>query len=188
MVSTSQKTNDQRSVVMPTEPKRVRRRFLLLTGALCAMTVPAAVIEQREIQVEQVRVTGGKGSMYPLVGVVKKGERLAVLEKQTDGWLRVQLNDQEGYCWAKSLEPPPNGGLLAGLDASKLTGNRSDPNASSVTASAAAKGLEKGLGEGTRMYAQTNSLSIDGLTEMIEARDDVAGIRFQLFAREGHVG
>ena len=169
---------------MPREPKRIRRGFLLLTGALCAMTVAAVVIEQREIQVEQVRVTGGKGTMYPLVGIVKRGERLAVLEKQTDGWLSVQLNDQEGYCWAKSLEPPPNGGLLAGLDPSKLTGNRSDPNASSVTASAAAKGI----GEGTRFYAQTNNLSMDGLTEMIDARDDVAGIRFQLFAREGHVG
>src|SRR3954463_15358494 len=110
---------------MPTELKHVKRRFLVLTAALCALTVAAAVIEQREIQVEQVKVTGGKGIMFPLIGVAKKGERLDVLEKQTDGWLRVQLNGQEGYVWANSLQPPPNGGLLAGLNVAKMSGDRS---------------------------------------------------------------
>ena len=122
--------------------------------------------------------------MFPLVGIVKKGERLDVLEKQNDGWLRVQVNAKDGYVWAKSLEPPPNGGLLAGLDVSKLSGNRGDPNASSVTASAAAKGID----EGARFYASTNNYKMDGLIEMIDARDSVAGDPWFDFLREGNVG
>ena len=169
---------------MPIKVKRMKGRCLWLAGALCALTLGAAVIEQRDIKVEQVKVTAGKGIMYPLIGTLKTGERLNVLEKQKDGWLRVQLNDQEGYVWANSLEPPPNGGLLAGLNVTKMSGDRGDATASGATASAAAKGI----GEGTRFYASTNNLSMDGLLEMTEARDDVAGIRFTLFAREGHVG
>src|SRR4051812_20322608 len=145
----------------------------LLIAACCAIGLGATVIEQREIRVDQVTVRGGKGVMFPLVGTLKQGEQLSVLEKQNDGWLRVQVQDKEGYVWAKSLEPPPNGGLLAGLNPSKLGAGagKSDPNASSVTASAAAKGI----GEGPRFYASTNNYDMTGLFEMIDARDSVAG-------------
>ena len=164
--------------------KRSKKRFVWFASALCAATLSAAVIEHREIQVEQVKVTQNKGIMFPVVGILKKGDTLDVLEKQTDGWLKVQLNAKEGYVWANALSPPPNGGLLAGLNVTKMSGDRGDPTASGATASAAAKGIK----EGAQFYADTNSYKMDGLEEMIDARDSVVGNPWFDFLREGKVG
>ncbi len=164
--------------------KRSKRRFVWFAGVLCAAALGATVIEQREIKVEQVKVTAGKGIMTGLVGILKQGDRLDVLEKQTDGWLRVQLNNQEGYVWANSLEPPPNGGLLAGLNVTKMSGDRGDPTASGATASAAAKGINPS----TTFYASNNNYKMDDLIEMMDSRDSVAGNPWFDFLREGNVG
>ena len=60
----------------------------------------------------------------------------------------------------------------------RLASTCGDPNASSVTASAAAKGID----EGARFYASTNNYKMDGLIEMVDSRDSVAGNPWQLKA------
>jgi uncharacterized protein YgiM (DUF1202 family) len=156
----------------------------MLALALTAMAIGATVIERRDILVEQIKVTDNKGIMFPVIGVLKKGDKLDVLEKQSDGWLKVQLNGKEGYVWANNLEPPKNGGLIAGIDVSKISGNRSDPNASSVTASAAAKGIEPSV----QFYAVKSNYKLDDLVQMIDNRDSVVGNVWFDFLREGNVG
>jgi uncharacterized protein YgiM (DUF1202 family) len=152
--------------------------------ALAAIAIGATVIERRDILVEQIKVTDNKGIMFPVIGVLKKGDKLDVLEKQSDGWLKVQLSGKEGYVWANNLEPPKNGGLLAGIDVSKITGTQSDPNASSVTASAATKGI----GPGVQFYADKSNYKLNDLVQMIDNRDSVTGNVWFDFLREGNVG
>ena len=169
---------------MKTRSNRRRRSAWMAAAALAAIAIGANVIERRDILVEQIKVTENKGIMFPVVGILKKGDKLDVLEKQPDGWLKVQFDGKEGFVWANNLEPPKNGGLLAGIDISKLSGNRSDPNASSVTASAAAKGIDGDV----RFYADKSNYKLNDLVQMIDNRDSVTGTVWFDFLREGNVG
>jgi uncharacterized protein YgiM (DUF1202 family) len=139
-----------------------------------------ATAEQVVVRVQSLVIRNGKGSMFSPVAEVPIGTWLDVVERQPDGWLKVKVNDKEGYLKETALTPrSPSmlGGASAGVNA--LTGNTSD-----VGAAAAARGIQ----EDANVYAANKGYKTDALQEMIANRNRVAGDPWLRFTYEAKIG
>jgi hypothetical protein len=150
---------------------------MVLTSVLVIGAVAAA--EQVLVEVQVVQIRGGKGSMYGTVAQAKKGDRLDVVAREADDWLKVRFNGQDGYVKRTALTPRGSTGLSAWAEGASASGRTSD-----VGASAAARGIS----EDAVRYAAAKGMSKAGLEQMIQNRDRVAGQRWQQFVQEGRVG
>jgi uncharacterized protein YraI len=158
----------------------INRRLGIVVLATLLIAVGAAVAEQVLVEVQMLPIRGGKGSMYGTVTQAKKGDKLEVVAREPDDWLKVRFNGQEGYVKGTALTPRGSTGLSAWAEgASSMSGRTSD-----VGASAAARGVSA---DATN-YAASKGMSKTGLEQMIRNRDRVAGQRWQQFTQEGKVG
>lgn len=154
-------------------PRRWVFAFTLLLAGI-------AMAEQVVVQVQTLAIRNGKGSMYTPVAEVANGTSLDVVERYPDGWLKVKVNDKEGYVKETALKPrSPSmlGGASAGANA--LTGNTSD-----VGAAAAARGIQ----EDANVYAASKGYNTAALQEMIANRNRVAGDPWLRFTHEAKIG
>ena len=158
--------------------RRSSARVLLFVAVLTG--IGAAVAEEVVVEVQSLVIRSGKGSMYPPVAEAKVQDRLIVIERQPDKWLRVRFADQEGFVRETALVARGSGGLSEAIKgASALSGNSAD-----IGATAAARGV----GEDTAVYAYSKGMSTAGLQTMIANRNRVAGERWISFTQEGNVG
>src|SRR5262245_42110749 len=114
----------------------------VLVGGAGALAFAA---EQVAVEVKVLVIRSGKGSMYPPVAEAKQNEKLDVVQRDADAWLRVAHNGKEGYVKETALKPRGAvglSGLAEGM--TQMTGQTSD-----VGASAAARGID----EDARQYA-----------------------------------
>lgn len=157
-----------------------RSRMTVLSALVFTGVTTALLAEDVVVQVQTLTVRSGKGSMYPPVGEVPKDSTLQVVERQPDGWLKVNLNGQEGYVKETALKPR-EASMVSGLSASAnaVTGNTSD-----VGATAAGRGIN----DDAAVYAQSKGMNTAPLDQMIANRDRVAGQRWVQFTQEGKVG
>jgi uncharacterized protein YgiM (DUF1202 family) len=166
---------------MRSQTKLSTRRSVALLCTLVVTAIGAAMAEEVVVQVQSLVVRAGKGSMHPPVGEAKKDERLTVIERQPDGWLKVQIaGNRQGFVKETALEPRSAANLTPLVrGASALTGNTSDTGAS-----AAARGIRPDADK----YASGKGMNTTGLQQMIANRDRVSGDRWVQFAQEGNVG
>lgn len=159
--------------------KSIRCRMALMLG-LALIGAGVAVAQEAVVQVQSVVIRSGKGSMYPSIGEATNNQRLEVIERQADGWLKVRLAGKEGYVKESALKPrSPSmfGDASAGMNA--LTGNTSD-----VGATAAARGIS----DDANKYAASKKYNTAALEQMVANRNRVAGERWVQFTQEGRVG
>lgn len=147
---------------------------------LIAISAGVVLAEEVVVQVQTLVIRAGKGSMFPPVAQAKNQDKLEVIERQPDGWLKVKTSAGDGFIKESSLKPR-DPGILSGLSqgANAVSGNTSD-----VGASAAARGI----GEDAFVYASNNRMRTDALERMVRTRDQVAGQRWMQFTREGQIG
>jgi SH3 domain protein len=92
------------------------RAALIIAGlALCLAAVPAAILAESGWIKGEVRLNlrTGPSNEYRIIGEVKTGDRLDVLENG-ENWTRVRFGDKEGWVPAGYIQPePPPGVLLA---------------------------------------------------------------------------
>jgi uncharacterized protein YgiM (DUF1202 family) len=159
--------------------RRFRNGSMVLLAVLL-LCVGVVLAEQVMVEVQVLPIRAGKGSMYGTVAQAKRGDRLDVIQREQDDWLRVQFAGKEGYVKGTALQPRGSTGLSAWAEgATQLTGGTSD-----VGASAAARGISQDAVN----YASSKGMNKAGLEQMIRNRDRVAGARWQQFANEGKVG
>lgn len=157
----------------------IRSRTALLLG-LALAGAGVAMAEDIVVQVQAVAIRSGKGSMYPPVAQAANQQRLEIVAREPEGWLKVKIAGKEGYVKESALKPrSPSmfGGASSGVNA--LTGNNPD-----VGASAAARGIK----DDAAKYASSKGYNTAALDQMIANRDRVAGERWVQFAQEGKVG
>lgn len=156
-----------------------RRSWALMLGVAMA-GAGVALAEDVVVQVQSVSIRSGKGSMYPPIGEATNQQRLEIVERQADGWLKVRLAGKDGYVKEAALKPrSPSlfSGASSGMNA--LTGNNPD-----VGASAAARGIK----DDATQYASSKGYNTAALQTMIDNRKRVAGERWVQFTQEGKVG
>jgi hypothetical protein len=155
------------------------RRIRSATVVLLLLCIGTVLADEVVVEVQKLVIRSGKGSMYPPVAEAKVNDKLTVVERQPDDWLRVQYAGKEGFVKGAALKPRGATGL-SGLaeGANKLTGNTSD-----VGASAAARGIDANALE----YASSKNLNTAGLEAMVQSRQRVAGERWVQFVREGNL-
>src|SRR5437763_12476886 len=159
---------------------KLNYRTTIVAGATLLAAAAVLAVELITVRVPLLDVWAKKGSMYGTVATLKQGDQLQVIEKQPDGWLRVAAGDKEGFIRETALVPPKSGGFgdaFKGMNVGRT--DAADPSASN-----AARGIEPGA----TFYAGAKNLNVDGLQEMINARREVSGTRFEDFLREGNVG
>ena len=155
------------------------RRWRWVLGFTIAMTGIAAA-EQVVVQVQSLVIRNGKGSMFAPVAEVPNGTSLDVIERQSDGWLHVKVNDKDGYVKETALKPR-SPSMLGGAPASAnaMTGNTSD-----VGAAAAARGIR----DDATVYASSKGYKTDALQQMIDNRNRVIGDPWLRFTYEAKIG
>ena len=163
--------------------RRPGRRWALTLALAATGLTGLAVAEDIPVRVKSLQVRSGKGSMYPLVAELKAGEKLQVTERQSGGWLKVKVGDEEGYVRETALASRGGSGLGdLSKGASALSGNA---EASDVGASAAARGIEPLA----QQYAASNGMSTAGVEQMIANRNRVIDSgQWVKFTEEGKVG
>ncbi|HEY7086987.1 MAG TPA: SH3 domain-containing protein [Tepidisphaeraceae bacterium] len=149
----------------------------VLVGGAGALAFAA---EQVAVEVKVLVIRSGKGSMYPPVAEAKQNDKLDVVGREADSWLRVSYGGKEGYVKDTALKPRGAvglSGLAEGM--TQMTGQTSD-----VGASAAARGID----DDARQYAVSKGMNPEPLNQMLRNRDRVAGERWIQFTNEGKVG
>ena len=156
---------------------RSTRALLFLIGV---MGLGAALTEEVVVEVQTLVIRSGKGSMYPPVAEAKSQDKLLIIERQPEKWLKVSFDDQEGFVRETALIARSTGSLSGAVKGTNaLTGGTSD-----IGASAAARGV----GEDTAIYAYSKGMGTSGLETMIRNRNRVAGEPWVRFTEEGNVG
>jgi uncharacterized protein YgiM (DUF1202 family) len=127
--------------------ERHRRLTLLSMTLVASLVAGLALAETVYVQATTAKLRSGKTSLDPVVAELKFGEALEVLRKE-GGWLEVRTAAVRGWIFANKTaasKPADGDDLLA-----KLGRSMRRTEASDVTASAGARGLDK-VSEG---YAQ----------------------------------
>jgi uncharacterized protein YgiM (DUF1202 family) len=160
--------------------KHRRLRVALLAAALSSV---AAVVAAEDLYVQPARldVREGPGLLFEPVDSVTKSEKVTVLERTEDGWVKIQTRSgKQGYVFQKQLadKPPAAPGPLAGLSVT------SDAEASQMGHGAAAKGLEPEA----ENYARSKSYNKASLDRVIAMNKAVKGKEWMQFCQDGKVG
>ncbi len=151
---------------MSTRPNR--RYALALLSLLVIGTALAAA--DYVVHVQRLLIRSNKGSMYPVVreDQYQLNDVLPVIERQSDGWLKVKVGDKDGYVKETALAAGKSmnlGGITPG--AGGMSGNA---QTSDVSASAAASGLDE-----AKAFAVDKHYDITPLIKMRESRQRVEG-------------
>jgi uncharacterized protein YraI len=156
-----------------------RRSFSVLAGAaIASLAVGVAMAEQVWVKSESVEIRGGKGAVYPVVGTAAKGAALEVLGHEGK-WLKVKVGEKQGYVFENAISAEEVGGggnLLAAVGAGS--------NASEMSSSASAKGLE----QDAQVYADQKNLNPAPLNKLIQLRNQITPQQWEAFTAEGKVG
>ena len=156
-----------------------RLRIAVLAAAMASAAV--VVADDLYVQPERLDVREGPGLLFDPVDSVKKSDKVTVLEKTDDGWVKIQTpSGKTGYVYQKELadKPPAGPGPLAGLNVT------SDSEASQMGTAAAAKGLEPEA----ENYAASKSYSKANLDRVIALNKTVKGKEWMQFCQDGQVG
>lgn len=170
----------------PSEPQELnmKRRWSIrgaVVASLLVTAVAAAIAEEVVVQVQSVTIRKGKGSMYGVAGEATYQQKLTVLERQADGWLKVQIAGAEGFVRESALvaRRTSSGVGKASGAAMAASGEPSDTGAA-----AAARGLKPLSVE----LAGANGQSTAALEQLIQNRSRVVGEPWIQFCQQGQVG
>lgn len=157
---------------------RWRERAVVWGIIICGLTA-GVVAEDLFVQLGQVQVKSGRGQLFPSVDTVKRNDKLQVLERAADGWIRVRTpSGKEGYVFQKTVGANPTAG--------QTSVGVSDTEAQNLAAPAASKGLEPE----SKQYASTknyNPAALNRVTALNEPSDEKAN-RWTAFCNDGKVG
>ena len=97
----------------------MKRKAIYVAG-LAAMAISATAVfaESQWVKTDSVNILGGKGAVYPVLGVVKKGTELTVYSHEGK-WLQVQpvSGGPQGWVFETSLSPQKVSGDMISLKA-----------------------------------------------------------------------
>jgi hypothetical protein len=163
----------------PAMPAFWRRRPCIFATLAIGLIFCGAVAGE-EVWVKRVSlpIREGKGAAFATVATAVKGQKLHVIER--DGkWLKVQLDEKQGYVYEDSISPRE---VRAGGDELRAALGGSDT--SPLAADAAAKGLQPEA----EVYAKSKNLNPASLEQMIARRKALTGEQWMTFVSEGKVG
>jgi hypothetical protein len=145
-----------------------------------------AAAEQITVKRDGAVLRKEKGTVYPVVAKLQKGQTLDVLQRADKGWLMAESEGKRGWAHDDWLKEPATGlGKLTRGAEVLATG---DAQAAAARDAAA----NRGVTEVTRQIALKKNYSqatIDQLDSLMKMRDDVINSGgWETFAREGKVG
>ena len=76
----------------------------LLTGQVALMRAKEVIVLEAESTSGGLRVREEPGTESGILTLMGEGERLEVVEEEKDGWIKVMVDDQEGYISAEFAE------------------------------------------------------------------------------------
>jgi uncharacterized protein YgiM (DUF1202 family) len=158
-----------------------RRIRAVVLGAAIASGAALVLAEDLYVQPDRLDVREGPAVLFDPVDAVKKNDKVTVLERTDDGWIKIQTpSGKQGYVFQKELanKPPAAPGPLAGLSVT------SDAEASQMGTGAAAKGLEPEA----EQYAKSKNYSKVNLDKVIAMNKAVKGKDWMQFCQNGQVG
>jgi uncharacterized protein YgiM (DUF1202 family) len=136
--------------------------------------------EQVWVKEDAVHIRAGKGAVYPILAMAKKGTKLVVLDHERK-WLKVQLDDKQGYIYEDDVSDKSVGG-----DSPMLAFVKPDDQSSVLSAGSATRGLQ---GD-TEAYVK-NSNTAQGRREFAKLLLDRGTIQpevWEAFTARGKVG
>ncbi|HPC35407.1 MAG TPA: M48 family metalloprotease [Candidatus Marinimicrobia bacterium] len=115
------------------------KRSVFLISMVCVLIITIYGEESVVIKRENTHFRQGPGSYYPLIGMLPKGVRVAVMETQS-GWMKVQCADQIGWISENAIiaSAEPTGTILTG----SISGS-----GSMIISKASASGAVKGFAQ-----------------------------------------
>jgi len=140
-----------------------------VAAALLAATALPVLAESVWVQGDNVNILGGKGSIYPVLGNVKKGTELQVVSR--DGkWVQVQSGNITGWVFESALSTQKvSGDLFSGMNS----------NAAGVNTAAAARGFD----QSTDQYAASKGYNRAPLQHLIDLKKRIAPQEFEAFEK-----
>lgn len=157
-----------------------RLRAAVLAAAVVASGAVLAIAEDLYVQPDHADVREGPGRLFDVTTTVNKSNKVSVLERTDDGWIKVQTPDgKQGYIFQKQLAATPPAG--PGPFAFNVT---SDAEASNMGTAAAGKGLEPDA----ESYARNKNYSKANLDAVIAMNKSVKGKDWMKFCEFGKVG
>lgn len=154
---------------------RLTIRRAAVAAIVLAAGVACAFAEDVVVQRRQVDVLSSKGpDGRPPIATLHSGDHLAVVAHE-DRWLKVNVNGQDGYVFAPSLENTGGGGVDLNLGGGNAPAEK--------TTSAAGKGWDNAD------WARSQNMSTAGLETMLRYHDALLAKKpLPAFMAEGHVG
>lgn len=158
------------------------RHGLVLSAAVgfCLLFTSALFAEDIWVKSESAEIRAGKGAVFPLIATAKKGAKLEVVSREPKGWIKVKVEDKEGYVYEKSISAEKveggSGNLLSAVGAGS--------DASAMSTGAAAKGVT----ESAATYAANKHLDPKLMDWLIAFRKKIDARDWQAFTAEGKVG
>jgi uncharacterized protein YraI len=148
-----------------------RKSWSAIAFALLVSGASTVLAESVWVQSDGVNILGGKGSIYPTVATVKKGQELQVLGR--DGkWVNVQIaNGPTGWVFESNLSAKKVGGDL-------FSGLRGDSAAGLNTAAAA-----RGWDPATDQYATTKGMSKAPMDHLLQIKKSISPQEWEAFMR-----
>jgi len=143
-----------------------------------AMLAAGALADSVWIKSEQVQIRSGKGAVYPVIATATKGAELTVVDVEGH-WIKVQVNDQQGYVFDGATSPEKvsgGGNLLASLGAGA--------DASNMSSGAAAKGLAPEADD----WAASKNIDPGPMNKLIDFRKHFDPALWEKFTADGKVG
>jgi hypothetical protein len=148
--------------------------MFLATGMLAA----GALADSVWINSDLVQIRSGKGAVFPVIATASKGTELTVVDREGH-WIKVQVNDQQGYVFDGSTSPQKvsgGGNLLASMGAGA--------DASNMSSGAAAKGLAPDADQ----WAASKNIDPGPMNRLIAFRKQIDPQLWVKFTQEGKVG
>jgi uncharacterized protein YgiM (DUF1202 family) len=155
-------------------------RAAVLAAVVMGSAAALAVAEDLFVQPEHADLREGPGRLFDVTATINKNNKVTVLERTDDGWLKVQAPDgKQGYMFQKELGSKP--ASAPGPLAFNVT---SDAEASQMGTAAAGKGLEPEA----ESYAKNKNYSKVNLDKVIAMNKAVKGKQWMQFCQDGKVG
>jgi uncharacterized protein YgiM (DUF1202 family) len=157
-----------------------RRMPAVVLGTVLSGGATVAIAEDLFVQLDQVQLTDGPGQLFDAVATVNRNDKLQVLERTEDGWIKVKtLSGKEGYVFNETVgKQPASGGTSVSVT--------SDAEARRLGAAAASKGIEPEA----KQYASAKNYNPAALQRVIDlnARSNEKARKWIAFCKDGNVG
>jgi len=151
-----------------------RGRVVVAAAIALAVGASVALAESTWVKSDSVDIRGGKGAVFPVLGVAKKGQELTVLSR--DGkWIQVQAGAATGWVFEGGLSPQKvNGDLIA------ITPG----NAAEMGTGIAARGLQPSA----ETYVANGRLNKAPLERLIALRKSIPPAEWEAFTAQVRAG